>query len=447
MPTTRAVKRRRCGDDLLTLFQSDVGPKILSYASGKDLCTLDLLNKQFQALTAEPWKKLTKERFGMNDGKDGWRLGTSFLRPPVFISLIEEIDWDRDRDYRFHDGSSRMAANESIIVVISGLNGLPGGDDNEMRLRDTSTLEHIQTQPSPIHNYQVAICGPAGSKIIVTSNNRQVYAQRGNITQIWSYRINNQDGNGIQLLGSERHLIILFNGKIKIYEVNSVGESTLLSLQRSVSVEEGAGNENRDDFTEDMIAWGPDKSDFIVCYPHLICVWDFDAATNNISLTRTITVNDWNVGNVALSNDYIVASSEDKKIHIWERSTGDKLHSALCEVDEDDQLDIEDCIYPIQMSCHGNILVSTSHYGCRLCVWDMKTGQLLIRRNDAEEEHVATPDFDAKDMVYLKHLNGFLCLTQSMHTWSFPTDQRQSDKAASIRQKEEALLRRLQGYD
>ena len=41
--------------------------------------------------------------------------------------------------------------------------------------------------------------------------------------------------------------------------------------------------------------------------------WDFDAATNKISLTRTITVNDWEVRNIALSNDYIIATTEDKK--------------------------------------------------------------------------------------------------------------------------------------
>ena len=145
-------------------------------------------------------------------------------------------------------------------------------------------------------------------------------AQWENTTQRWEYRTDNRGSNGIQLLGSESHLIIPFNGKIEIYEVNMKGE--LLSLRRSVSVEEGARDE--DGFIEEMIAWGPDKSDFIVCYPHMICVWDFDATTNNISLARTITVNDWEVSNVSLSNDNIVAASKDKKIHVWERSTGKK---------------------------------------------------------------------------------------------------------------------------
>ena len=55
------------------------------YASGNDLCTLDILNKQFNTLTTNQWKVVTKERFGMNNGKEGWKMGTSFLRPPTFV--------------------------------------------------------------------------------------------------------------------------------------------------------------------------------------------------------------------------------------------------------------------------------------------------------------------------------------------------------------------------
>ena len=70
---SRAVKRCRIdgdnggGDDeplnnLLAFYQSDVGDKILSFASGKDLCALDLSSKQLQRLTNEPWKNITKDR-------------------------------------------------------------------------------------------------------------------------------------------------------------------------------------------------------------------------------------------------------------------------------------------------------------------------------------------------------------------------------------------------
>ena len=55
--SSRATKRikRDSGElpvsfDLLALYKSDLGDRILSYASGQDLCTLDILNKQFNTL-------------------------------------------------------------------------------------------------------------------------------------------------------------------------------------------------------------------------------------------------------------------------------------------------------------------------------------------------------------------------------------------------------------
>ena len=431
MPTTRAAKRRRRGDDLLSLYQGDLGDKILSYASGQDLCTLDLLSKQFQALTTKQWKKVTKERFGMDNGKDGWRLGTSFLREPVVIKLND----DREEELGLYVGTPIVAANESIIAITSDLTG-----DGGISIRDASTVNCIQTDYSEIsghiRNWNITICGSVGSEIIVTSINDQICAQRGNEYECVDYTT--RALNGIQLIGSESHLIIPFDGKIEIYEVNGVGESTLLSLQRSVSVEEGAVDGIG--FINELIAWGPDKSCFVVGYPHQICVWNFDAVKNTISLANTITVNDWEVstGNVALAEDYIIAATKYKQIHIWDRITGAKVFDALCDTDVDDigMLIEDDFIYPLRMSIHGHILVTTSHIGNGLCVWDMKTGQLLHEYRWDEDEPTA--------MVYLKHINGFLlpCLKLTsggcMKIWSFPTNQNQSERAVSISRQEGA---------
>lgn len=118
-------------------------------------------------------------------------------------------------------------------------------------------------------------------------------------------------------------MIVTYDGKIQIFGINheaplgnSNDKTELLSLRNEVVVERGAG----DIFghLSEVIAWGPDKSYFIVGGPHQICVWKFDAATHSISLTKTITVNEFEVRNVALADDYIVASSMDKKLLIWE---------------------------------------------------------------------------------------------------------------------------------
>jgi len=100
---------------LLSLYQSDFGDRILTFATGADLCTLDILNKQFKRLTTEQWNTVTKERFGMNNGKEGWRLGTSFLRPPVFIHLtdVDSNPKTGDAGYGFgcYPGNSRVATS------------------------------------------------------------------------------------------------------------------------------------------------------------------------------------------------------------------------------------------------------------------------------------------------------------------------------------------------
>ena len=94
--------------NLLALLQSDIGSKILSYASSVELCTLDILNKQFNALTTNQWNKITKDRFGMFNGKEDWKVGTSFLRPARFIHNVVG-------DYGIvNDACSQIAANESI---------------------------------------------------------------------------------------------------------------------------------------------------------------------------------------------------------------------------------------------------------------------------------------------------------------------------------------------
>ena len=78
----------------------------------------------------------------------------------------------------------------------------------------------------------------------------------------------------------------------------------------------------------------------------------------------------------------------------------------------------------MSLSCHGRILVSTSHIGCALCVCDMKTGELLKRHNEAEGEGVdmlpVNADSDVTDMVYLNRLNAFLCMGEYQNLWSFP---------------------------
>jgi len=444
----RPAKRlRRVGElptsfDLLWLYQSDLGDRILSYASGHDLCTLEILNKQFKSLvTTDKWKEVTKERFGMNNGKEGWKVGTSFLRPPVFgVNLSNN---NNEPDGR----SPCIVTNDNIVVDISDT------EYSSIGLRDASTLKYIQHGISnPNVNAKVSICGRVGAEIIVASTKFRSgieaevvhwnHDEDGDIPPIQAWDHNGNSISGVETIGCETHLITAHDGMIRLYEVKDEleeggGVQELFIKRKEIRVEEGIENENG--VVRDMkLAWAPDKTHFIVGCTHKICVLKLDASKNGISLVKTIDVPNWRVNNVALAEDYIVASSKDKKVHIWNRSTGDKMvfglldgtaRDALCDVGVDDRLrpDEEGFVRPLSFSCHGNILVSTSHIGWAVCIWDMKTGELLKRH--------MLPDgtSDVTDMVHLKKLNAFICMNAGYESMlAFPANQKQYEMATSI---------------
>lgn len=175
----RAKRPRRYSDDespldLLAAYQSDAGCKILSYASGNDLCTLDILNNQFQSLTTNAWKNIAKERFGMNNGKKGWRIRVNFLEKTEFIH-VSDADEEGGRFRRAIQTIPKVAANESIIVAALGIY-----TTNILEIRDASKLNTIRQEESPLKGRitNLTLCGRVGSEIIVTSNKTHICAQR-----------------------------------------------------------------------------------------------------------------------------------------------------------------------------------------------------------------------------------------------------------------------------
>jgi len=115
----------------------------------------------------------------MNNGKEGWRVGISFLRPPIPIHIREE----------------HVAANESIIATT---NSIAIG----VEIRDGYNYEYIrQTSATENYTWGITICGRVGSEIIITSgysrtNKSLISAQRETL-----YRV----GNIINAVPMESH--------------------------------------------------------------------------------------------------------------------------------------------------------------------------------------------------------------------------------------------------
>ena len=287
------------------------------------------------------------------------------------------------------------------------------------------------------------MCGRVGSEIIVTSNAREVAAIRGNDTQLVRHERQLRSPNGILLLSCETHLIVCIGNFLKLYRVETDTVSAeLLSFKQSVVTTRENDQNMTTDRDDVAISWGSDKSSFVYCRGNEISVWRLDVANDTLNQVKLIDYGedeedaDLEIDNVALGDDFIVGSSTQRDIHIWNRSTGEKLPYVLCDIDdENDRLDPDDIIRELVLWCCGDILISSSHLGNKLCIWDVKSGELL-------KEHVleldGLPDGNAlTSLAYLPHLNGFMLVTSHFTTFiSFPTNKRQKEMAKSIRRRE-----------
>jgi WD40 repeat protein len=402
---------------------------------------------------------LTFQKFGLTNGKQGWKVGVSFLKRPILFELEDSGDFGFGSCYA---GSAQIATNQSILVTVS--DDIDSADwdrnfpleENGMGLRDAYSLNYFRTVSSPIVNWNVAICGKPGSEVIVTSNALQIAARRGNEVQQLSLEGIDPDfnagtsttydgGHGIPLLGCETHLILTAFGKIYLFQTGQ--EKNLLSLQQSLSVDlesDRIGN-------PENICWSPDNCHFAFSYKESNCisVWKLDTAAGEMEPVQRVQVEaTLCVKTVALAESFVVASCNEKKLHVFDRKGGQKVHT-LCDVNCFQQLDADELVYPLALVTMGDLLITSSHIGNALCIWNLKTGQLLKRHNDALAQRMTDelPDgTDVTDMVYLKRLNAFATMNWSTVVRGFPTNEKTKKMLLSIRRRERNISRVQLGF-
>ena len=138
---------------------------------------------------------------------------------------------------------------------------------------------------------------------------RNLCSKWGNFTQ--QIQFDTRSGYGIETIGCDTHLIVAHDGRIHLYGVeqgdnknnNNNNNTEPLSLRKDIRVD--AADEDGYDLMDKKLAWGPNNTHFIVGYSHQICICEFEAANNEITLVKTIKVPNWEVTNVALAEDYI----------------------------------------------------------------------------------------------------------------------------------------------
>lgn len=435
--------------DLFELYSGDFGQQLISFASAAELCKLDLLSKDFRGLTTKIWTERTYERFGMKNGKDGWRMGTSFLREPVYFHIHQHPTYGD----MYYAGSPHVTANDSLIAIDTD-----DGDDGEgyapvgTGIYDATDLSYLG--PRQGGGWQSVLAGPKGNELLVTSMSNRLDFRREAITHRQHYQ-NNRNPEGIFMIASETHVVLVIGNTLHLYKL--VSDDRLVELCQSKPL---GRNSNDGEYYNTSIAWGEDRSSEFIVYHCIrdsgaqeedeapvtstITVWTLDTEADDIIQAQTIGTRVI-LREVVLGEDFIVGSCGRKMIHVWDRHTEEKTQDLLCDIEEDDdQLSPIDINYHLQLSFHGHILVTTSHIGVAICIWNVKTGSLLKRLNNADEERRVDmlPDgIDATSMAYVKPLNGYICTSGYLDVWVFPTNQQQYDKADMIQDREKEVER------
>lgn len=460
----RPLKKARCavkqGANLPTLAESpndmffflyddDLAEVMFKFASIKCLCKLDILCKRTKRTTPSRWAEKTMSRLGLAGGKRDWRhYHVLVVLGPTFFRLEDE------GDFGFGDmlaGSPDVTSNGNIVVAVSdevdAWDRRYPGESQAIALRDAFSLNFVKLLSSPINNWKVAICGRAGSEIIVTSNNRQISAQRGQDVQLRDFTGQmSANAHGIPMLGCETHLLALAGNRLLLFAVGS--SDNLLILRQNTLVTDNYVYDPAED-SPSAFAWHDDQSHFAFAFPRSsqIQIWRLDVEHSKAFYIKSIGVDDrLSIVHVALSDDFVVASCQMKKIHIWDRRTGTKMHT-LCDVEEHEQLEPDEIIYPLCMHVYGGFfLVSASHLGNALCIWNMRTGELMRKYNDAEDQREVDmlPDgIDVTSMTYVAPLNAFICMSGHMMVWAFPMTTRQISMVKSIKRRERWISRAI----
>ena len=363
---------------------------------------------------------------------------------PTFFRLQDE------GDFGFGDmmgGSPDVTSNGNIVVGVSdevdAWDRRYPGEPQAIALRDAFSLNFVKLLSSPINNWKVAICGQAGSEIIVTSNNQQIAAQRGRDVQSWNVTgVTDRNTHGIPMLACETHLLAIAGNRLLLFAVGT--SDNLLTPLQKIRVHD---NYDPEEDSPTAFSWNDDKTQFAFAFPRSsqIQIWRLDVEQSKAIRTNTLgVVDELSIAHVAISDDFVVASCEMKKIHIWDRRTETKIHT-LCDVNEDEQLEPEEIVYPLCMKIYGGFfLVSASHLGNALCIWNMRTGELMRKYRNAEDEREVDmlPDgVDVTSMAYVAPLNAFICMTGHMMVWAFPITKRQISMIKSIKRRERWISR------
>lgn len=456
----------------------DCWTRIMGFCDANSLSSLDATSRTFSRQTESAWNHLAMMRFGLQTKSSSddssctgqqprraklhaWRRGLALTQPKRFtlVELSGNVESGKElRATEVAQGGGILVHNEEDQEGETDEN-ITG--HNPLFLRDATTLGVIRTLPNPFCVWAVTVCGMTDCEIVVTSNATELMAHRGDRSQ--TIHLSDYDyessvfrshpaitRTGIGLLGSEKSLVVFGGGTLYVFRVAMPGGKDLPLLKFTFSVAlsgEALGSHAMcwacDDLPESF-GMVPTKDSIQVWHLSETCYRPTRVQDIAYRLTQ-VQDRDSVFSCLAVGQRYIAASTPDdgKKIHVFDRGNGLEKWAL-----GDDQTEtVQDCIWGISMQIVGDLLVSSSQLGNALCIWQMRTGTLLRRYDDAFHQGISDYHWRyprGEDVISLTRLNTFGCgafitISFNMFLWAFPEDSDSAFRVECLARRERVL--------
>lgn len=433
----------------IPLLPFDLWGEIALYEDVETLLALDLTCHTLRNLTDRAWAARAHQQFGIQRirGKDAYRSGVSLTGRPRANYVIQLANPAGEYQGAF-SGSPVLAQNENIVAFSSDARDHSAAGqiiDGELvphhpiQIRDAKTLEIKKYLECHNRVWEIAICGPVGSEIIVITTLREVIAFRDD----QSTTIYNKEGGAhltAKILGKHDKLLVFRNGTLFVHHIGPGPELALPCFFESSIA-------SPDDFYITAAVWSYDCAEVAFCaHANTILIWNV-ADANPYEAQRIVAVetsiDPAHYSSIAFNSMYVACVVEDTEtIVVFDRATGGFSYkvTGTTGVVQFSQLD-DDSSPTMVISIAGHQLISSSIEGCMLGVWDLRTGEPSYRML----HRTSVPNFESPScMVQLSgwSFHAFVTTTHregELALWGFPECKEDEDRLSCIMQREAGL--------
>lgn len=428
-------KRQRTESDTRNLWldiPDDILVHVIRFITMHDpeeLFGLEASCKSIHQSVSYCWKTLAKDVYAVQaddvPGKELWNEGRALasLQPDRSRYVyFRNADFDVFREGVF------FGCNKSIMVMSSSDHNIqtPHGGGFipacPIRIRDAKTLKILANMDGSHHHKAVDVMGPSGNEIIIEYLDSCLKGYR-NCQVVWEHEWKDPEPTDVWcLLPSEKAILIVRNQSLHIFSLDP--STGLPCLTDTVVLEHRV--------VSPTFNWLKHSCSFCMhVRPGVLSFWNIQDGKAKKYRTMTLAVNKCFNFIYAGSKHLVTAGAQDDDaIHVFD-TEGNLLHRL---VEGDLERPTPGHVWS-PMNCaviNGGLLVSNSLMGAALCVWNLRTGQMVQRfEQSIAEGHMFRPGNNYADGTWVHCLDvlpsfdfPFFLMSDndgSLFAWAFPS--------------------------